>query len=113
MSWRETMRDPEFFWLDARLAILLLAALIVQSVFLFILLFLVIIALRIARERGLTVASALRRIRSFIAGPKRPGISAHKRRFLVDHYASDPAFGIGFGAKLSPEGTQAKKKNKK
>lgn len=83
--WRNSMRPVRFFSIDARAAIpyvfLLLHArlstltLAIISTIIFVLL----------ERRGLTVPSALRKLRSWLCGPTRPAWITYRRRVMTDY----------------------------
>jgi intracellular multiplication protein IcmT len=82
--WRNSMRPVRFFAIDARAAIpffILLVYLRPISVFLTVCSTVIFIALE---KRGLTFPSALRALRSWLNGQKRPAWTSIRRRRFHD-----------------------------
>jgi len=85
-SWRDTYKPARFFMLDARLAYVLLPALL--HIRWWTLAALVIVAgvmFHVERRRGLHLEAAFRFLRRSLAGPLRPARNPVRRRGLADY----------------------------
>lgn len=86
--WRNTMRPLRFFALDARAAIPIFTLILptggMRQYLFFLTVFAMIIFL-ILERRGLTFAAAMRSIRRWVHGHKRPGLMWFKRRRMRDY----------------------------
>lgn len=81
--WRNTMRPVRFFGMDARAAIpyfVLLVYLRPISIFLTVVSTVIFVSLE---KRGLTFTAAMRALRSWLNGQRRPAwVSLRRRRFI-------------------------------
>lgn len=84
--WRNTMRPVRFFNLDARAAIPYCFLLIVPvgKLIIFIITIISTLAFHMLEQRGLTFPSALRSLRVWIIGDRRPAWLSSKYRRLKD-----------------------------
>ena len=83
--WRNTARPVRFFNVDYRAGIFLFIFLLHIRLWTFILMLLVFAVLLFLEKRGLTLPLAMRRLRLWFLGPKRPALTKlHYRRFW-DH----------------------------
>lgn len=81
--WRNSMRVVRFFAFDARASATLPILLVYFRWSTFILTIIVLLIFRFLEHRGLTVPAAMRNLRSWLIGVKRPGwTSVHHRRFV-------------------------------
>lgn len=84
--WRNSMRIIRFFAFDARAAfviIILFFRLADPSAWLLV--FMVFMAFRLLEKKGLTVPAAMRNLRSWLIGKKRPGWIGVKKKVFIDY----------------------------
>lgn len=80
--WRNTARPVRFFNIDYRAGVFLFIFLMHIRLWTFLTLLTVMLVLWIMERRGLTFTLALRRIRVWFLGPKRPAlVHLHHRNF--------------------------------
>jgi intracellular multiplication protein IcmT len=82
--WRDSMRPVRFINMDARAAIPFCFLLIYFRPITIFLVIVSTIVFVLLEKRGLTFPSALRSLRSWLNGQKRPGWTARRRRKMVD-----------------------------
>jgi intracellular multiplication protein IcmT len=83
--WRETFRWPLFFFVDARAATpLVLVFVHISWTTLIIAMACLVIAWQLSR-RGMDPVSAMRYVRSWLAGPVRPGMNPTRLRGRIDY----------------------------
>lgn len=82
--WRDTYRPARFFFLDVRAGILVLCMLIWIRPWTIALAVLAISLAWYLERIGLDVPSALRALRSYLAGTIRPALPFHKVRHEID-----------------------------
>lgn len=85
MAWRDTQAPVKILGVDARVVFPILFALLPIKLWKLGLAALCVLALVIAERRGLTVPSALRAVRSWLAGRHRPSRSYMRQRYPVDY----------------------------
>ncbi len=83
--WRNSMQPVRFFAFDARAAAPIPLLLVYFRWSTFTLMVVTLIVFRILENKGLTVPSALRNLRSWITGDDRPGWLPVKRRKFIDY----------------------------
>ena len=81
--WRDTMRPVRFYFVDARLLVLLTVWLFVPAWWTTAAAVLAVAALRVAEARGYRLHAALRAVRAQAAG-RRPALHARRVRRFVD-----------------------------
>ena len=81
--WRDTMRPVRFYFMDARLLVLLTVWLFVPAWWTTAAVVLAVAALRIAEARGYRLQAAIRAVRARSAG-ERPALRARRVRRFVD-----------------------------
>lgn len=82
--WRNSMRPVRFFNFDARAAIPYVFLLFYARWITLIICILSTALFWYLEKRGLTFSAALRTFRSWILGPKRPGLTRFRHRRLID-----------------------------
>ncbi len=82
--WRNTMRPVRFFNLDARASLMFFVLLVYCRPVTIILTIIVVAIFRILEHRGLTFPAALRSLRSWLVGDRRPGWYTYAHRRLKD-----------------------------
>ena len=83
--WRNTMRPVRFFAFDSRAVIGILMVIMHVRTWTFMLALIGISCFFVAERAGYDFDSSLRRIRSYIVGPKRPASMGLSRRRLKDY----------------------------
>lgn len=83
--WRNSMKPVKFFALDARAAASLFLVLLHMRLWTLYICIIVMVGFNIVESRGYTVPSALRALRSWIVGSKRPAWMYIRKRKLVDY----------------------------
>lgn len=83
--WRNSMRPIRFFAFDARAAIPYIFLLLYARLITLILCVVVTIAFAILERMGLTVPAALRKLRSWLVGPRRHAWITLRQRRLIDY----------------------------
>lgn len=83
--WRNSMRPVRFFAFDARAVIPYIFLLLYARLVTLIIAVTVTLVFWVLERRGLTVPSALRKLRSWLCGPVRPGWIKVYRRRLTDY----------------------------
>ena len=81
--WRDTMRPVRFYFIDARLLVLLTVWLFIPAWWTTAAAVLAVAALRMAEARGYRLHAALRAVRARSAG-RRPALYARRTRRFVD-----------------------------
>lgn len=84
IHWRNTQKPVRFFFLDARAFAGLLLYLVHARVWTLCLVLFSTSLFWLAERQGLTFASSLRALRSWLLGAKRPGTSRSYRRRWTD-----------------------------
>ncbi len=84
--WRNSMKPVRFFSMDARAAIPFLFLLVYARLVTLIFAIVSTIVFMMLEKRGLTLPSALRALRSWLLGPKRPAWISMRRRRLKDYH---------------------------
>lgn len=82
--WRNTMRPVRFFALDARAALPFFVLLVYARPITFAITATVVVFFWLLERRGLTFPSALRSIRVWLVGDRRPGWFAYIHRRMRD-----------------------------
>ena len=82
--WRDSARIVRFFGFDARAAAALMLLLMHFRLWTFVFAILVMLLFWGLEKRGLTFASALRALRLWIVGFKRPAVMNFKKRKMTD-----------------------------
>jgi hypothetical protein len=89
-AWRDTYKPARLFIIDARLLFILLPTLLwVRYYTVLPLLAVIILLFYVERRLEMSIPSALRLVRSTLAGPIRPARSASKLRQLIDYDRTD------------------------
>jgi intracellular multiplication protein IcmT len=83
--WRNTFRSPRFFFFDARVSIFLVGFLLHIRLWTLLVLITVFLAFYWMERHGYDFMSALRAVRSRIAGPIRPPLSPDRARGAIDY----------------------------
>lgn len=83
--WRDTMRPMRFFGIDARASAPLLLFIMKMELSTFMLAAGTAILFTVLERKGLTVPSAIRAGRAWVAGEVRPAIPWWERRRIVDY----------------------------
>jgi intracellular multiplication protein IcmT len=83
--WRNTFKQPRFFFLDARVGVFLLFFLLHIRIWTLAVTLVVFVVFFIMERYGYDFASALRAVRSFFSGPKRPPVSNERVTYPVDY----------------------------
>lgn len=83
--WRNTMRPVRFFNLDARAALPLFALLFYFRIITLVLCTICMLTFHVVEKLGLTVPSALRKLRSLMTGDRRLGWVAFRYRRFKDY----------------------------
>jgi intracellular multiplication protein IcmT len=84
IHWRNTQKPARFFMFDARAFFAILLCLVHARLWTFMLALFVILAFAALERRGLTFDAALRALRSWITGAKRPANHRRARRRWTD-----------------------------
>lgn len=84
VHWRNSQKPVRFFFVDARSAIATFLFLLHARAWTFDLALLVIAIFWLFERRGLTFEAALRALRSWIVGRRRPATLAMSRRSWID-----------------------------
>ncbi len=82
--WRDSMRSPRFFALDARAALPFALLLVHFRDYTAYFAAAVTAVFFLAERAGLSIEAAMRRLRSFIVGPYRPTVIWTKRHEMTD-----------------------------
>ena len=85
VHWRNTMKPPRFFALDARAAAPLMVVLLHARSWTFGLAIITIIIFAIAERRGLTFEAAIRAVRSWVIGNRRPAVVFTDKRRIIEY----------------------------
>lgn len=83
--WRNTARPVRFFTVDARAAIFLMFFLIHMRLWTFALAVVAIVFFMFLERFGLTLPLAMRRLRIWFIGRRRPGLLKTHRRDFIDY----------------------------
>lgn len=84
LHWRNSQKPARFFALDARAFAAIFLFLVHARLWTFILAVVVMFVFWLLERRGLTFEAALRALRSWILGSRRPGTLNQRRRHWVD-----------------------------
>jgi hypothetical protein len=85
-AWRDTYKPARLFVLDARLLFVLLPTLLWVRIYTIVPLLLAAgLLFYVERRLEMSVPSALRAMRSMIAGHRRPALNASKLRYPIDY----------------------------
>jgi intracellular multiplication protein IcmT len=87
--WRNSMKPARFFFLDARAAVPFVFTLLHLRLWTLAVAAITTLIFYILEQRGMSFDAALRAIRVWFVGNKRPNIQTSNRRRMVD-YASEP-----------------------
>ncbi len=82
--WRNTMKTVRFFHFDARAGLFVLLLLVHIRIWTFLLLVVVLAFFSLLERRGLSFPAALRAIRLWLMGSKRPAWIWTRKRRLTD-----------------------------
>lgn len=83
--WRNSMRPARFFGMDARAALPFFILLVYFRPITLFLTFVSTVVFVALEKRGLSFSSALRALRSWLNGQRRPGWVSHRRRRFIDN----------------------------
>ena len=83
--WRNSMRVVRFFAFDARAAAPIPILLVYARLSTLILTIITLMVFRFLENKGLTVPSAMRNLRSWIVGFERPGWLSGQHRKFIDY----------------------------
>ncbi|MCB1556520.1 MAG: IcmT/TraK family protein [Alphaproteobacteria bacterium] len=83
--WRNTMRPVRFFGLDARAVIPFCVLLVYARPVTLFITAVVTFTFYFFERRGLTFPAALRALRSWLIGSRRPGLVSFRRRREIDY----------------------------
>lgn len=83
--WRNTMRPVRFFSYDARAAIPVFILLFHFRLYMIIFNIIVLLIFHILEKKGLTLPAALRALRVWLLGDKRPGWISLRHRQMKDY----------------------------
>ncbi len=83
--WRETYKPARFFTLDARAGVPLIGVCLHARVWTVGLAVTVLIVFYVLERRGLTLPAALRGLRAWIIGDRRPALPIHHVRHTIDY----------------------------
>ncbi len=84
LHWRNTQKPARFFSLDARAFTAIFLFLVHAKLWTFVLAITTMIVFWIFERRGLTFEAALRSMRSWILGRRRPATLRGRRRHWID-----------------------------
>ena len=84
LHWRNTQKPARFFALDARAFTAIFLFLVHARLWTFLFAIFVMIVFWILERRGLTFESALRAMRAWFLGRRRPATVGTRRRYWVD-----------------------------
>lgn len=84
LHWRNTQKPARFFALDARAFAAVLVFLVHARLWTFGLVVIVMLIFWVAERRGLTFEAALRALRAWLAGARRPALRSTLRRHWTD-----------------------------
>ena len=82
LAWRDSMRPVRFYWLDARLLLLLTPWLFYPTWWTTAIVAAAMLAFRVAEARGYRFGAALRAVRAWSAGRRRALHAGRARRFV-------------------------------
>ncbi|HAU29985.1 MAG TPA: type IV secretion protein IcmT [Rhodospirillaceae bacterium] len=85
LHWRNTMKPARFFALDARAAAPFFVVLLHARNWTFAVAIIVIIVFVVAERRGLTFEAAIRALRSWIVGNRRPAVIFTDKRRMTEY----------------------------
>ena len=85
IHWRNTQKPARFFFLDARAFVAVLLFLVYARIWTFFLVLTVMFSFWLFERRGLTFDSALRAIRCWFFGTRRPANSGRAYRRWTDY----------------------------
>jgi len=85
IHWRNTQKPARFFFVDARAFTSVVLFLVHARVWTFVLFIVVMIAFWLLERGGLTFDSALRALRSWLLGARRPANPRRARRRWTDY----------------------------
>jgi intracellular multiplication protein IcmT len=83
--WRNTARPVRFFNVDYRAGIFLFIFLMHIRLWTFVMVLVVFMVLLLLERRGLTLPLAMRRLRVWYLGPRRPALARLHDRHFWDH----------------------------
>ncbi len=83
--WRNTFKQPRFFFLDARVGIFFLLMLLHIRIWTIITMTVIFLIFFVMERYGLDFSSALRSIRSYFAGPQRNPVSEDRMCEPIDY----------------------------
>ena len=82
--WRNTMKPVRFFQFDARAGFFIVLVLVHARLWTFVLMLLVLFIFWLLERKGLSFAAALRALRLWLIGPKRPAWIYTRKRKMID-----------------------------
>lgn len=82
--WRNTMKPVRFFQFDARAGFFVVLVLVHARLWTLIVLILVLLVFYLLERKGLSFVAALRALRRWLIGPRRPAWIWTRRRKLLD-----------------------------
>lgn len=83
--WRNSQRSPRFFMLDFRACFGLLLWMMHARMWTLIIAGIIMVVFVLFERRGLTFSSALRAIRSWLVGVRRPAVIWTRKRRYIDY----------------------------
>jgi len=83
--WRNSMRPVRFFSYDARAALPVFALLFYFRIHMVVITLVILLFFHYLEKKGLTFPAALRSMRVWILGNKRPGHTSLKYRRMIDY----------------------------
>ena len=83
--WRDTMRPVRFFKFDARAAIPFFVLLVYFRIVTVVLTIVITLIFWFLEKRGLTFSSALRSLRTWLIGDRRPAFMPYRHRRMRDY----------------------------
>lgn len=84
LHWRNTQKPARFFALDARVFAFIFLFIIHIRLWTLTLAVIVMLIFWGLERRGLSFESAIRALRMWIVGSRRPAVHAHSRRYWID-----------------------------
>jgi intracellular multiplication protein IcmT len=83
--WRNTFKNPRFFFVDARVSFFLLAFMLHIRLWTLVLLIVTFVTFYLVERRGYAFQSALRAVRLQLSGPIRPAVADAIHQGPVDY----------------------------
>ena len=84
LHWRNTQKPARFFVLDARAFSAVMLFIVHARLWTFAVTILIMVIFWFLERRGLTFEAAIRALRSWVVGARRPALRTNTRRYWID-----------------------------